>query len=265
MKKNVVAICYDFDKTLATNDMQAFRFIPNLNLTEDEFWKKRREFSEKHMCDPTLSLLKLMLDECEARGIKLTKKYLMDMGKDVELCDGVKEWFSRINKYGKERGVAVEHYLISAGNREILEGCPIYKEFKMVYGSEYLYGKDGVACWPKNIVNYTLKTQHLFRINKGILSLSDESSINERVSQKHVDFDHMIYVGDGYTDVPCMTLVKEKGGVAIAVYPKGKDGVSKKLLKDERVNYICESDYTEGSRMDKIIKSFIDLKSVKRI
>lgn len=263
MKKNVIAICYDFDKTLTTNDMQTFKFIPSLNMTEDDFWKKRREFSAKHLSDPTLSLLKLMIDESKAHGIKLTKKYLTDMGKDVVFFNGVKDWFKRINKYGKSHGVEVEHYLISTGNREIIEGCPIYKEFKMVYGSEYLYDENGIACWPKNIVNYTLKTQHLFRINKGMLSLSDEAGINERVSEKHVGFDKMVYVGDGYTDVPCMTLVKEKGGIAIAVYNNKTEEVSKKLLKDERVNYICESDYSEGSSIDKIIKEFIDSKATK--
>jgi len=263
MKKTVVAICYDFDKTLATNDMQAFRFIPNLGMTEAEFWKKRTEFSEKHNADPTLSFMLLMLDECNKRGIKLTKKYLNDMGRDIRFFDGVLTWFKRINAYAESRGVKLEHYLISTGNREIIEGCPIYKEFKIVYGSEYLYGKDGVAYWPKNIVNYTLKTQHLFRICKGVTSLKDEMGVNERVTKKHVEFRNMVYIGDGYTDVPCMTLVKEKGGTAIAVYPKGKDLVSKKLLEDDRVNFICESDYSANSALEKLMKLIIDTCELK--
>lgn len=264
MKKPIVAVCYDFDKTLATNDMQTFKFIPSLGLQPNEFWKMCRDFSvENNGMDATLCFMRVMMRECEKRGIPMTRNYLMECGKYVEFFNGVESWFERINAYGKKHGVEVEHYLITTGNKEIVEGCPIHKEFKYIYGSEYLYNENGVAYWPRTIVNYTLKTQHLFRISKGFMDLSDETSVNQRVEHKHVPFENMVYVGDGFTDIPCMAIVKEKGGVAISVYPQGYDEVSKKLVSDDRVNYACLADYGENSEIEKVLKSFIDHHATK--
>lgn len=264
MKKPIVAICYDFDKTLATNDMQTFRFIPKLGMKAEEFWKMCRDYSEANNgMDATLCFMRVMMDECKKHGIAMTRDYLMECGKYIEFFDGVKDWFKRINDYGKKRGVQVEHYLISTGNKEIVEGCDINKEFKCIYGSEYLYDENGLAYWPRTIVNYTLKTQHLFRISKGFMDLSNETGVNERVENKHVPFENMVYVGDGITDIPCMAIIKEKGGIAISVYQKGFDEISKKLVCDERVNYACLADYTKNSEMEKILMQFINRHAIK--
>ena len=134
MKKLTVAICYDFDKTLASDDMQSFSFIPNLGYTPSEFWKMCRDFTEKYDVDGTLSYLHTMIKECEKRGIKLTKEYLKSLGKDVKFFEGVTTWFRRINNYASKHNINLEHYIISSGNREIIEGSAIFKEFKELFG-----------------------------------------------------------------------------------------------------------------------------------
>ena len=258
MEKTVVAICYDFDKTLAINDMQAFSFIPNLGLTPAEFWDKCGQFSKSTGTDSILSYLRVMMDECKDKNIPLTRAYLNSLGKDIKYFDGVTTWFKRLNAYAEERGIQLEHYIISSGNKEILEGSSIAKEFKEIYGCEFLYNQFGVAYWPKTIINYTLKTQYLFRICKGATKLTDEEKVNERVDKKHVEFRNMIYIGDGLTDIPCMTLIKEKGGTAISVYPAGQKEKSIQLVQDERVNYACKGDYSSNSQIDKLIKLILD-------
>lgn len=263
MAKNIIAICYDFDKTLATNNMQSFSFIQSLNMTPDEFWTKCQRQTKKYGMDSTLGYLKLMIDECHARGINLTRQYLQNMGKHIQYFDGVSTWFKRLNDYALKQGATLEHYIISSGNKEIIEGSPIFKEFKNVFGCEFLYDKKGVAVWPKTLVNYTLKTQFLFRICKGIDDLIDEETVNQRVQEKHVEFRNMIYIGDGFTDIPCMTLVKEKGGVAISIYSQNKKESSVQLVKDGRVNYVCRSDFKSGSTLEKLIKLIIDSMTLK--
>lgn len=263
MDKKIIAICYDFDKTLACDDMQSFGFIPALGITKDEFWKKCGVFSQKNKSDPVLTYLRVMMDECNKKGISLTREFLGQMGKNIKFFDGVTTWFKRLNEHAKKNGIVLEHYVISSGNKEILEGCSIFKEFKNVFCCEYLYDKNGVAYWPKTVVNYTLKTQFLFRICKGAEKLTDDETVNQRVDKKHVEFANMIYIGDGVTDIPCMTLIKEKGGTAISVYDTGQKQRSVQLLKDNRVNYICKSDYRSGSELEKLMKLIIDSITLK--
>lgn len=263
MSKTVVAICYDFDKTLATSNMQEFSFIPNLGLSINEFWDKCDNLAEENGSDMILNTMRFMIDRCKEKGIKLTKEYLYSLGKDVKFFNGVESWFDRINKYAKSKDIVLEHYIISSGNKEIIEGCPIYDKFKNVYGCEYLYDENGEAYWPKRAVNYTLKTQYLFKICKGIDDNSKDEKVNDRVNKKHVEFRNMIYIGDGITDVPCMTLVKEKGGTAISVYPEGEKDKSVKLLKDNRVNYACVSDYGENSEIEQLMQLILNSISLK--
>lgn len=262
MKKTVVAICYDFDKTLTTDNMQFYSFIPNLNIDEATFWGKCTDLVKKTGIDITLGYLRTMIDECKKQGIKLTREYLHSMGKDIKFCAGVKTWFSRLNKYAEKHNVQLEHYLISSGNKEMIEGTDIFKEFTNVFACEYLYDETGEAYWPKNIVNYTVKTQCLFRICKGAQDLTDEKTINKRIAQKHVEFRNMIYIGDGLTDIPCMTLVKERGGTAISVYNDNKNTCAE-LLEDNRVNFVCKSNYTTNSPLEKLIKMVIDSLALK--
>ena len=263
MKSLTVAICYDFDKTLASNDMQSFSFIPNLKMEPDQFWQKVEIFRRKNKCDPILAYLQTMIAESARQNIVLTKEYLTDMGKNIKFYDGVTTWFKRLNNYAKKIGIKLEHYIISSGNKEMIDGCKIAKEFAGVFGCEFLFDKNGIAYWPKNIVNYTQKTQYLFRICKGATDLSDSEKVNKRISKKHVEFRNMIYIGDGVTDIPCMTLVKEKGGNAISVYTTSQKNASISLLQDNRVNYACKSDFKSNSPLEKLVKLILDSLALK--
>lgn len=258
MNKPVVALIYDFDKTLATDDMQAFSFIPNLGMTSGEFWGQTEAFAKKTGTESTLAYLHMMIEQCKKKGIELTESYLNELGKAVKFYEGVTTWFKRLNSYADSVGIQLEHYIISSGNKEIIEGSAIAKEFKAIYGCEFLYDENGVAYYPKCIVNYTLKTQYLFRICKGVTNTSDNATVNSRVNEKHVEFRNMIYVGDGLTDVPCMTLIKEKNGKSIAVYQTNKKDVVEQLLLDNRVNYVCKSDFKSNSPLEKLVKLILD-------
>ena len=258
-KKPIIALMYDFDKTLCTTDMQAYTFIPNLGMSANEFWAKASDLAEKHKMDRILAYMYLMLDEAHIHRKPIRRSDFVALGKDLELYPGVAEWFNRINRFGKEQGVTIKHYIISSGLREIIEGSSIYKEFDDVFAGEFLYDENGVACWPKNVVNYTTKTQFLFRINKGVLDISNDDDLNRFTPEEDrpVPFRNMIYIGDGLTDVPCMKLVKVNGGCSIAVYQKGKQAKVKDLILDQRVNFIEPADYSEGSQLDQITKDII--------
>ena len=201
----------------------------------------------------------VMMAECKAKGIKLTKEYLKSLGSGVELFKGVDTWFDRINAYGEELGLRIEHYIISSGTKEIIEGCKVAKEFKRIYGCEFMYGDDKTAIWPKMAINYTNKTQYVYRISKGALEESEEEKLNSATDDKdrRVNYENMIYVGDGMTDIPCMKVVKSRGGKAIAIYQNQQKEKVQNLVRDNRINYVCPTNYKENSYLDRIVKLII--------
>ncbi|MEG0977860.1 MAG: HAD family hydrolase [Bacilli bacterium] len=264
MKKPIVALIYDFDKTLSTTDMQNYTFIPSLGLTPAQFWGATTEFADREGIEKILSYMYMMLSETKKHNIHLTKKFLIDCGKDIKYYPGVESWFDRIDKYGKEHGVNVEHYVNSSGNKEIILGSSICKYFKAVYGCEFLYSSQTKeAIWPKTVINYTQKTQYLFRISKGALDLKDDNKVNKKALKKRVEMKNMVYIGDGLTDIPCMVLVRDNGGISIAITDDETTFTSSTLLKDKRVNFSCKPNYKEGSKLETIIKNFIDRASVQ--
>ena len=258
-KRPTIAILYDFDKTLCTKDMQEYTFIPNVGLKPAEFWSLVDKLKKEKRMDGILAYLYMMLKKAKEAGKSVTREEFVKLGKGLKLQKGVKEWFGRINEFGEENGVRIEHYIISSGLREIIEGSEIYDCFKEVFACEFLYDENNVACWPKNAVNYTTKTQFLFRINKGVPDLSDDVELNRYVSEdeRSIPFRNMIYIGDGLTDVPCMKLVKVNGGYSIAVYPNGKKRKVEELLLDRRVDAIVKADYSEDSELDRVVKDVI--------
>lgn len=255
-KRPVVALMYDFDKTLCSEDMQNYAFIPDLNMTPEQFWTETTVFGEKQNMEKVLAYMYMMVIKAEEKGIPFTKKYLHSLGPSIKYFKGVLTWFKRINDYGASLGLDVEHYIISSGIKDIIEGSDIAKEFKKIYACEYVYDKNGVAVWPKLAINYTMKTQFVFRISKGVDRINDDNIVNEKMSEqdRRVLYRNMIYLGDGITDIPCMRLVKDKQGKSIAVYPKGKKDKVAGLLRDKRVNYIALADYSENSELENIVK-----------
>jgi phosphoglycolate phosphatase-like HAD superfamily hydrolase len=209
--------------------------------------------------DPISAYLFLLQKKYEEAGEPLRRDAFHDIGRDVELFPGVETWFRRINAYGLEKDFMVEHYIISSGMSEVLEAVGIAHEFKRIYACRYYYDEDGNAKWPARIVNYTTKTQYMFRINKQVLDENDDASLNEfvRPADRPIPFTRMIYIADGFTDVPCMRLVKEYGGKSIAVYNDSKD-IARKLHHDGRVNFISPADYREGNDLEVLVKQIID-------
>ena len=261
--KFTIALIYDFDGTLAEGNMQEYDFIPAVGKSNFEFWDEANHLAEEQDADQILTYMALMIRSAQAKGLSLRREAFQESGKRVELFPGVLEWFDRINKYGEERGVRVLHYINSSGLKEIIEGTPIADKFRKIYACSFLYNVDGIAYWPGVAVNYTNKTQFIFKINKGVESVYDTKQVNRFMEEKErpVPFSRMIYVGDGTTDIPCMRLVKNFGGHSIAVYnPKdeSKRGEISTLIRDNRVNHVCPADYSEDSEMDVVVKTIID-------
>ena len=259
----IVALIYDFDGTLSPGNMQEFGFIQAIGKKPQEFWQESDDIAAGQDASNILSYMKLMFDEARKAGIKLRRDDFRKFGESVELFEGVTEWFRLINDYGKAHGVKVEHYINSSGLAEMIEGTSIAGEFKRIFACSFLYNKEGEAEWPGVAVDYTAKTQFLFKINKGILSIRDNKKVNESKidEKKRIPFPHMIYFGDGTTDIPCMKLVKNFGGHSIAVYNPKEEGqrtVLNDLIRDNRVNHVCPADYSDGSEIDTIVKTIID-------
>ena len=258
----VLAVCYDFDKTLTPTDMQAQGYIQSVGYDVEEFWAKTNRLSEANDMDGNLAYMYVMMDEARGRLI-FNKEKLAEYGSGVKLFPGVAEWFERVNRYGQEKGVTVEHYIISSGLKEMIDGTEIAKKgvFKKIYASSFYYDERGVAVWPAQVINYTNKTQFLFRIEKGVLDINDDK-VNDYFAPENlrVPFRNMVYIGDSDTDIPCMKLVNINGGHSIGVYnpeTRNKERVHK-MLQDNRVRYIAPADYTEGSELDNLLKSIIE-------
>lgn len=255
----VLAICYDFDKTLSPDDMQAQGYIQSVGYDVANFWEESNKLAENNDMDQNLSYMYKMVKEAEGNFV-FNKKALEDYGSKVKLFSGVETWFERIREYGKSKGVIVEHYVISSGLKEMIEGTKLAKEgaFEKVYASSFYYNERGVAVWPAQVVNYTNKTQFLFRIEKGVLDVND-SGVNDYFPPEdiRVPFRNMVYIGDSDTDVPCMKLVNSYGGHAIGVY-NGDTNKVHKMMRDNRIKYYAEADYSENSDIDKLVKAIID-------
>lgn len=264
MEKPIVALMYDFDKTLSTRDMQEYGFIPELGMSSSEFWKEVNDITDSEKMDNILAYMYLMVEKCREKKIRVTREKFNSLGKDIQYFDGVDTWFDRINSIAKDIGVRVEHYIVSSGVKEIIEGSSIAqnKFFKKIYACEFMYDYNGIIQWPKFAVNYTAKTQFLFRINKGVLDIDSKSAdkLNGFTpdNERRIPFQNMIYIGDGLTDVPCMKLVKVNGGQSIAVYDQAKGkSVAQALVSANRVNYCVPADYSEGSDIESIVTAIM--------
>ncbi len=258
-QRPIIAFLYDFDKTLCTTDMQNYAFIPSLGMTPADFWAEANGFGRRNRIDGVLAYMYTMLREAEKKNLPFTRADLVDKGRGIVFFPGVEGWFRRINDYGETLGVQVEHYIISSGLREIIEGSSISGEFKEIYASEFYYDENGVPVWPKLAVNFTAKTQFVYRINKGVLDVSDDKTLNDSMpdDSKRIPFTNMVYMGDGLSDVPCMKMMRAYGGQAIAVYQEGNRQGVEDLLAKGRVDFIFPADYSDGTALDATVKHII--------
>ena len=256
-----VALVYDFDGTLSPGNMQEFGFVQAVGKDPTQFWEKVVEMATENDASGILCYMYLMLQEAKASQISLKRDSFRRFGAQVELYNGVREWFEMINEYGKTIGLNIKHYINSSGLKEMIEGTSIAKEFENIYACSFLYNVDGIAYWPAVAVDYTTKTQFLFKINKGIREVNDNKRINEYVAKEDrpIPFERMIYFGDGETDVPSMSVVKSQGGHAIAVYGDlKKKATAQKLINENRVDFMCKADYSEGGDIHITVMNILD-------
>ena len=255
----VIAVCYDFDHTLTPDDMQAQGYIQSVGYDPRDFWAETNTLAHEQGMDSNLAYLYKMVREAEG-NLVLTRKALMDYGAKVKVFPGVGTWFERIREYGKANNVIVEHYIISSGLKEMIEGTAIAGEFEKIYASSFFYDEDGIAVWPAQVVNFTNKTQFLFRIEKGTLDINDPG-VNEYFppEKMRIPFRNIVYIGDSDTDIPCMKLVNSYGGHAIGVYDPATGNMEKvkKMIREDRIRYYTPADYTEGSMLDSLVKKII--------
>jgi len=263
-KKNqpVVAICYDFDRTLSPDDMQAQGFIQSVGYDIADFWTASNGLATNNAMDQNLAYMFMMKQKSDGK-VLFTKRRLMEYGAKVKLFPGVEQWFERIREYGIEKGIIIEHYIISSGLKEMIEGTSVAQAgaFERIYASAFYYNENDVVVWPAQIVNFTNKTQFLFRIEKGILDIND-ASVNEPFPPENVrvPFRNMVYIGDSDTDIPCMKLVSTYGGHSIGVYNGETNDKTKvyKMMRDGRIKYFAPADYSEGTELDALVKAIID-------
>lgn len=254
----IIALIYDFDKTLSPRDMQEYGFMSGINMEANDFWKKCREFALKHKSDGILAYM-YMMQHCAEGNMALTRETLRELGRTVEFFPGVETWFERINAIGDRLGAQVEHYIVSSGLTEIIEGSLIGDRFKAIFASSFCYDDYGRPMWPATDVNYTSKTQYLFRINKGILDITNDSDLNAYTPEykRRVPFTNMIYFGDGLTDVPTMKMTRQKGGYSIVVHAPGQTELADDMLLQNRADLALEADYSEGSELEKAVEELM--------
>lgn len=265
-----VAIAYDFDGTLAPGNMQEYNFIPDLNMDKGKFWQEANDLARRHDMDEVLAYMHLMLLKAKEKNISIREETFLKYGSQITFFEGVEGYFDRINAYAASKNIHLEHFIISSGLREFVKGTAIARHFKSIFASGFQYDDDGIACWPALTVNYTNKTQYLFRINKGIYNSYDNTLINKSMPEdkRAVPFSNLIYMGDGETDVPAMKMVNLYGGTTIAVYnpnsvatpshPRSSKDVCLDLIRQNRADYIAPTIYTEGGELDTILKKIID-------
>ena len=254
MPRPIVALIYDFDHTLSPRDMQEYSFLPGIRVAPDDFWGLCRDFAMEHDMDGVLTYMYLM--QKMAKGeLDLSREALRSLGRDVEFFPGVTTWFKRVNGIGDALGLDVEHYIISSGLTEIIQGTAIGGEFNAIFAASFCYDVSGQPVWPSTAVNYTNKTQYLFRINKGIMDVTNDRDLNAYTPEymRRVPFTNMIYVGDGLTDVPCMKMTRQKGGYSIAVHEPGRTDTADDMLLQGRIDFFAQADYSEGSEIEQIV------------
>ena len=256
-----MAICYDFDKTLSPDDMQSFTLIPSFGVDKKSFWAESDQLAKDNLMDKNLAWMRQLIRYSEFTGRSIKREYFREVGAQVPLYNGVETWFERMNKIASEKGIELEHYIISSGLKETIEGSTISKHFKRIYASTYLYSPDGTAIWPAQAVNYTNKTQFIFRIAKGIFEEYDER-VNDIMPDEelYIPYGNIVYIGDSATDIPCMRLVKSRGGYSIGVFDPEKGDRSRvyQLYNDGRINLFAPADYSENSDISKFISEIMD-------
>ena len=264
-RTNIIALIYDFDGTLSPGNMQEYRFMEAIGVDDkDAFWQEVDQMRDMHNANQILCSMRMMIEKARAAHVPITRLSFQNFGANIPLFPGVVEWFENINKIGEQLGLEVRHYINSSGMREMIEGTEIASYFSSIYASSFMYDENGVAVWPASCIDFTNKTKILSMINKGIEKLSQAEHVNQVMpeNERPIPFQHMIYFGDGETDVPSMRMVREYGGHAICVYDptnEKKVTLAKKLRLENRINSALPADYQVGSMLYEHVVSLLKI------
>lgn len=266
-KHNVIAVIFDFDDTLAHDSTSSF--LEYIGVDVKAFWESHKDLLACEW-DPIPAYLHMMIEESKGRPVKdrISKTKLRAFGKKVGFHPGVAGIFERLRKQAASihKSIQLEFYIISSGIGEIIKTTSIAKHFTDIWASDFSYSSSGEIQALKNVVSFTDKTRFIFQISKGIIgpdARRDPFAVNRKVSNQklRVPLDQMIFVGDGYTDIPCFSLAQRNGGVAIGVYDRASRerwGKAWGFIEDHRVQHLVAADYRKQSGLDDALSLAID-------
>ena len=200
-----------------------------------EFWRENNALGKAQNATEVLSYMKLMIDKSNNPNHPrpITRQTFKQYGASIPLFKGVKEWFALTRKLGEEMGLQIEHYINSSGLQEMVEGSSIAHEFKHIYASHFMYDADG---------------------------RSDNKEINNYMAaeDRRIPFNHMIYFGDGLTDIPSMKLLRSQGGFAIAIYTPEHELQTLDLVERNIINFACKADYSKDEALYNTVKAILE-------
>jgi hypothetical protein len=264
--QNTVAIVYDYDQTLSPNYMQDEVLFPTFGIDAKKFWKGCHSLVANEGYDNELAYMKALLDYLDLD--RPTNTELRRLGAKLNFFKGLPEMFeefktSLLSPQHEAHGIKVEHYIISSGLKALIDGSRLAPYVRAIFGCEFAEDREGRITFPRRVISHTQKTQFLFRINKGMLDYSQDVNDHMPPELRPVPFEHMVYVGDGPTDVPCFTVVRQHGGEAIAVY--NPDDTSRASFKKcyqlsthaDRVRHIAPADFRAGSHLRCLIEQMV--------
>lgn len=265
--QNIIAIVYDYDQTLSPNYMQDEVLFPTFGIDAKKFWSRCHALVKDEGYDNELAYMKALLDYLEID--RPTNARLRELGGGLKFFPGLPEMFEEfqtglVTPHHAAHGIKVEHYIISSGLKVLIEGSRLAPYIKAMFGCEFAEDREGRISFPKRAISHTQKTQFLFRINKGLLDYTQDVNDHMPADLRPVPFEHMIYIGDGPTDVPCFTVVRQHGGQAIAVYNAADPSRSsfKKCYQlsthADRVRHIAPADYRAGSHLRLLLEQMVE-------
>ena len=264
--QNTIAIIYDYDQTLSPIYMQDEAIFPAFGINSAAFWKRSQELVKNEGYDHELAYMKVLLDSLEMD--RPTNEELKSLGGKLTFYKGLPGMFEEfqsglLSAEHENHGIRVEHYIVSSGLKVVLEGSALAAHVRAIFGCEFAVDLQGRITFPRRVISHTQKTQFLFRINKGMLDVSEDVNDHMPSELRPVPFSNMIYVGDGPTDVPCFTVMRRNGGHAIAVY--NPDDPTRSSFKKcyqlcthaDRVKNIAPSDFRHGSHLRLLLEEMV--------
>lgn len=264
---NVIAVVFDFDDTLAPDSTSGF--LASLGVDVPAFWRQHVQHLIDDGWDPVPAYLYRLIELSRSRQPpRITRDTLAAWGRQVRFYNGATQIFARLRQHAESAfpEVRLEFYIISSGIGEIVRSSRIAKQFTDIWACEFHYDDQGGIVFPRTLVSFTDKTRFLFQISKGLVGPESRRrpfEVNRKISpdQRRVPFDQMIFVGDGYTDVPCFSLVRGQGGAALGVFDPGnreKWGRAWGFIEDDRVSNLAPADYGKNTALSASLFMAVD-------